>query len=133
MNLQMDIFGRYYRLTDNFTDGLNPSVFYSACHSYRRMYRRISSVGIPNPHQQIYRRYESVGMSHYHRWDKSVGIFQARNFFFCEQFPSVKPSANVFFIFPIDIATDSGITDERKADGRIPSVRTSVNKLPTKS
>jgi hypothetical protein len=72
-------------------------------------------------------------MSHYHRRDKSVGIFQVGNFFFGAQFPSVKPSANVFFIFPTDIAMDCGITDERKADGCIPLVMTSVNKLPMKS
>jgi hypothetical protein len=129
MNLQTDIFGRYYSLTDNFTDGLNSSVFYSACHNYRQIYRRIFSVGIPNTHRQIYQRYNSIGMSHYHRRDKSIGIFQAGNFFFCAQFPSVKPSANVFFIFLTDIATDYGITDKKKADGCIPS----VNKLPTKS
>jgi len=43
---------------------------------------------------------------------KSIGIFQAGNF---------------FLIFPTDIATEYGFTDERKADGRIPSVMTSVN------
>jgi len=64
---------------------------------------------------------------------KFVGIFQAGNVFFGAQFPSVKPSANFFFIFPTDIATEYGITDERKADGRFPSVMTSVNKLPMKS
>jgi len=105
MNLQTDIFGRYYRVTDNFIDELNPSVFYSACHNYQRKYRRISSISIPNPHRQIYRWCASVGMSHYHRRDKSIGIFQAGNVFFGAQFPSVKPSANVFFIFPTDIAT----------------------------
>jgi hypothetical protein len=67
-------------------------------------------------------------MSHYHRRDKSVGIFQAGNFFFCAQFPSVKSSANVFFILPTDIVTDGGI-----ANGHIPSVMMSVNKLPTNS
>jgi hypothetical protein len=59
--------------------------------------------------------------------------FKRETFFFGLQFPSVIPSANVFFIFPTDIATDSGITDERKIDGRIPSMRMSVNKLLTKS
>jgi hypothetical protein len=59
--------------------------------------------------------------------------FKRETFFFCAQFLSVKPSANVFFILPTDIATDGGITDERKADGRILSVRTSINKLPTNS
>jgi hypothetical protein len=44
-----------------------------------------------------------------------------------------KTIGKCFFIFLTDIATDSGVTDERKADGRIPSVRMSVNKLPTKS
>jgi hypothetical protein len=68
-------------------------------------------------------------MSHYHRRDKFIGIFQAGNFFFGAQFPSVKLSANVFFIFLTDIATDYGITDEKKADRRIPS----LNKLPMKS
>jgi len=105
----------------------------STCHNDRQMYRRISSIGIPNTHRQFYRQYASVGMSHYHRRDKSVDIFQVGNFFFGAQFPSVKPSANVFFIFLTDIVTDSGITDERKANGRFPSVRTSVNKLSTKS
>jgi hypothetical protein len=61
---------------------------------------------------------------------KSIGIFQAGNFFFGAQIPSVKPSATGFFVFPIDIATEWGITDERKADGLYPSVKTSVNKSP---
>jgi len=97
MNLQTNIFGRYFTLTDKFTDGLNPSVFDSSCHNDRRMYKQISSVGISNTHRELYRRYVSVGMSNYHRRDKSVGIFQAGNFFFGAQFPSVKPSANVFY------------------------------------
>jgi hypothetical protein len=51
---------------------------------------------------------------------------------FCgAQIPSVKPSANGFFIFPTDIAMKWGITDKGKADGRNPSVKTSVNKSPT--
>jgi hypothetical protein len=45
--------------------------------------------------------------------------------------PSVKPSVNVFFVFPTDIPTEWGITDEGKAGGRIPSVMTSVKKSPT--
>jgi hypothetical protein len=53
--------------------------------------------------------------------------------FFCAQFPSVKSSANVFFILPTDIVTDGGIANERKANGHIPSVMMSVNKLPTNS
>jgi hypothetical protein len=37
----------------------------------------------------------------------------------------------VFFIFPTDIPTEWEITDEGKADERIPSVMTSVKKSPT--
>jgi hypothetical protein len=37
----------------------------------------------------------------------------------------------VFFVLLTDIATEWGITDERKADGRNPSVMTSVKKSPT--
>jgi hypothetical protein len=36
----------------------------------------------------------------------------------------------VFFVFPTDIATEGGITDEGKADGRNPSVMMSVKKSP---
>jgi hypothetical protein len=53
------------------------------------------------------------------------------NFFFGAQIPSVKPSANGFFVLPTDIATEWGITDERKADRRNPLVMTSVKKSPT--
>ena len=38
---------------------------------------------------------------------------------------------NCLIVFPTDIATEWGITDEGKADGRNPSVMTSVNKSPT--
>jgi hypothetical protein len=41
------------------------------------------------------------------------------------QIPSVKPSANGFFVLPTDIAMEWGITDERKADERNPSGMTS--------
>jgi hypothetical protein len=53
------------------------------------------------------------------------------NLFFGTQILSVKPLANGFFVFLTDIATEGGITDERKADGRNPSVMTSVKKSPT--
>ena len=64
---------------------------------------------------------------------KSVGIFQAGNFFFWRAIFVCKTIGKLFFIFPIDIATEYGITNERKADRYIPSVMTSVNKLPMKS
>jgi hypothetical protein len=47
------------------------------------------------------------------------------------QIPSIKPSANGFFVLPTDIATEWGITDKKKADGRNPSVMMSVKKSPT--
>jgi len=74
----------------------------------------------------------SVGKLQYHRriFIPSV-YFKRESFFFGAQIPSVKPSANGFF-FPTEIATKVGITDEGKADGRNPSVMTSVKKSPTK-
>jgi hypothetical protein len=57
----------------------------------------------------------------------------SRNLFFGAQIPSVKPSANSFFVLLTDITTEWGITDERKADGRNPSGMTSINKSPTNS
>jgi hypothetical protein len=47
---------------------------------------------------------------------KSVGIFQAGNFFFWRAISICKTIGNFIFIFSTDIATDYGITDERKAD-----------------
>ena len=133
MILQTDILGRYFTFTDNFTNGLNPSVFGSTSHNDRRMYRRISSVGISNTHRQLYRRYVSISMSQYHRQDKSVSIFQAGTFFLRAISVCKTISKCFFFVFPTDITMDDGITDERKADRLIPSVKTSVNKLPTNS
>ena len=40
-------------------------------------------------------------------------------FFFGAHCPSVKPSVNVFFVFPTDIATECGITDKRYSVGNI--------------
>jgi hypothetical protein len=57
--------------------------------------------------------------------------FKRESFFFGAQISSVKPSANGFFVFPTDIATEWGITDEGNTDGLNPSVMTSVKKSPT--
>jgi hypothetical protein len=57
---------------------------------------------------------------------------QAGNFFFGAQMLSGKPSANSFFVFPTDIATEWGITNEGKADRLGPSVKKSVNKSSMK-
>jgi hypothetical protein len=58
--------------------------------------------------------------------------FKRETLFFGAQIPFVKPSANGFFVFPTDIATEWGITNEGKADGRNLSVKMSVNKSPMK-
>jgi len=114
---QTDIIHRYCivpaRMTDEFTDGYLRLVFQSFTDNYTDGF------------------YSSVchtitdGL-------KSVGIFQAGNFFSRRVMFVCKTFANVFFVFPTDIATKSGITDEKKVDGRIPLGRMSVNILPTK-
>jgi len=62
---------------------------------------------------------------------KILRYISSGNFFFSAQIPYVKPSANGFFVLPTDIVMEWGITEERKADGRNPSVMTSVKKSPT--
>jgi len=52
------------------------------------------------------------------------------NLFFGAQIPFVKPSADGFFVFPTDIATEWRITDDGKADRHNLSVKMSVNKSP---
>ena len=106
MNLQTDIFRRYFihSPTDLFhilTDGFTDGYFPSVNHNITDGMK--------------IRRYISSG----------------NLFFFGAQIPFVKPSANGFFVFPTDIATEGGITDEGKADGRNPSVMTSVKKSST--
>jgi hypothetical protein len=59
----------------------------------------------------------------------NLSVYFKRETFFWRVISVCKTIDKCFFIFPTDIATDSGITDERKANGRIPS----VNKLLTKS
>jgi len=109
-------------ITKGFTDGINPSA----------IYRRIYSVGISYTYRQIYQRDVAVDKSRYHRWNKNPSVyFKQESFFFGAQIPSVKPSANGFFVLPTDIVTKWGITDKSKVDGRNPSVRMSVNKSPT--
>jgi hypothetical protein len=63
---------------------------------------------------------------------KSVGIFLA-GIYFWRTISVCKTIGKLFSIFPINIVTEYGITNERKAEGLFPSVMTSVNKLPTKS
>jgi len=81
------------------------------------MYRRIFSIGNDNV---------TDGMK-IHRYISGGNLF-----FFGTHVPSVKLSVNGFFVFPTDILTEGGITDDGKADGLIPSMMTSVKKSPTK-
>jgi hypothetical protein len=97
-------------MTDECTDGYLPSVFQTLTDKFTNgMYPSVCHTITDGINLSVY--------------------FKRETFFFGAQFPSVKPSANVFFILLTDIATDTGITDERKADGRI----LSVNKLPKNS
>jgi hypothetical protein len=123
----------FQTLTDSLTDRLNPSAFDSSYHTYRRIYRQIYSVGISNTHRQLYRRYVAVGKSRYHRQNKNLSVyFKRETFFWRANFVCKTISKWFFFVFPTDIVTKWGITDEGKADGPNPSVKTSVNKSPTK-
>ena len=102
----------FHTLTDRFTDGQFPSVNHNITDGLK--IRQYSSSGNITDGLKI-RRYISSG----------------NLFFFGAQILSAKPSANGFFVFPTDMATEVGITDEGKADGRNPSVMTLVKKSPT--
>jgi hypothetical protein len=66
------------------TDEMNPSAFDNSCHYYRRLYKRMYSVGILNTHRQIYRWYIAVGKSWYHRQNKNPSVyFKRETFFWC--------------------------------------------------
>jgi len=124
MNIQTDIFDRYFKhsptelptelicrhlavaatSTDEYTDGYIRSVFHTLTNRLTDDYFQSVNHNITDGIQL--RRYIS-----------------SRNLFFGAQIPSVKPSANDFFVFPTDITTEEGITDRRN-----PSVMTSVKK-----
>jgi hypothetical protein len=107
MNLQTDNVRRHF------------TVAWCKCHNHQQIYRQIKSVGISqsggnatltDKFTEGYRPSASnqelkniYWICHYHRRNKSVGIFQAR-IFFCSQFPYVKPS--VIFFFVIDRLSD---------------------------
>jgi len=97
-NLQTDIFGRYYTLTDNFTNGLNPSVFYSAYHNDRRMYRRISSSVFQTFTKNCIDGF-NPSVCHTITDGINSSVYFKRETFFGVQVPYVKSSANVFFYF----------------------------------
>jgi hypothetical protein len=83
----MDIFGWYYTLTNNFTDEqirrylTVPATMTDECTDgyLRSVFQTLTDTFTDGMKP-------SVRMSHYHRWDKSVGIFQAGNFFFARNF-----------------------------------------------
>jgi len=116
----MDEFGRYFKhsltelpmelirrhltvtatSTDEFTDKYIRSVFHTLTDGFTDGY--FPSVNHNITDGMKIRRYISSG----------------NLFFFGAQIPSVKPLAIGFFVFPTDIATEGGITDEGNADGR---------------
>jgi hypothetical protein len=63
----------------------------------------------------------------------NLSIYFKRETFFWGAISVYKTIDKFFFIFLTDIATDSGIIDERNANGCNLLVRTLVNKLPMKS
>jgi hypothetical protein len=63
----------------------------------------------------------------------NLSVYFKRETFFWRAITVCKTISKCFFMLSTDIAMDGGITDERKANGLIPSVRMSVNKLPTNS
>jgi len=99
MDLPTEYFCRYFEV--EITDGKFPSVIQSVITD--RNFSVCNSVG-------NYRRNKNPSV-----------YFKRESFFFGAQIPSVKPSANGFFVFPTDIATEWGITNEGKSDGRNPT------------
>ena len=116
----------------NLTDGINPSVFNSSCQQYRRIYRRIYSVGISYTHGRIYQRIFSVGQSQYHRRNENPSVyFKRESLFFWRANFVCKTIGKWFFCFSDGQSDGREITDEGKADGHNLSVMTSVKKSPT--
>ena len=71
-----DEFGRYFKNspTDLPTELIRRHLTVS-CHQYRRIYRRIYSVGISYTHRRIYRRIFFVGQSQYHRRNENPSVY----------------------------------------------------------
>jgi hypothetical protein len=99
-------------ITDEFTDGYIRSVFQTLTEKFTHsMY--------PSVNHDITDRIKI------HRYISSGKLF------FGAQIPSVRPSANGFFVFSTEIATKCGIIDEGKAEGCNPLVKMSINKSLT--
>jgi len=148
-------------ITEGFTDGIYPSAFDSSCHSHRWIYKRIYSVGIihspTNLPKDIIRRYLTVPATMTDEFTDGYlrSVFQTLTDKFTDGMhplvchtitdginPSVYFKRETFFWRAISVCKTIGkcffyfsdrYSEERKADGRIPSVRTSVNKLSMKS
>ena len=150
-------------ITEGFTDGIYPSAFDSSCHNHRRLYRRIYWVDISHSPTDLICRYLTVpatmtdectdrylwsvfqtltdnfidGMypSVCHTITDGINplVYLKREIFFWRTIFVCKTIGKCFFVLPTNIVTNGGITDERKADGRILSMKKSVNKLPTNS
>ena len=116
------------------------------CHNYRQIYsvgvyhyycRWNISVGIWQSskiftaHATTAKRY-SIGDYRwkYKRNDFVGNVLAGNYFFFCRASP-FEDRRWLVFLFPIESATEWGITDHQYYDKRIPSVRLSVKMLPT--
>jgi hypothetical protein len=73
----------------------------------------------------------SVGQSQYHQRIKHPSVYFKGEFFFFRRANLFCKTIGKWFFFPTDMETEVGITDEGKADGRNPSVMTSVKKSLT--
>jgi hypothetical protein len=87
----------FQTLTDSFLDGLNPSAFDSSCHTYRRIYRRIYSVGMSYTHWQFYRWKVAFGKSRYHRRNENPSVYFKRETFFWRANSVCKTISKWFF------------------------------------
>ena len=152
----------YFKIiTEGFTDVIYSSAFDTSCHNHRRIYRRIYSVGIihspTNLPKDIIRRYLTVPATMTDEFTDGYlrSVFQTLTDKFTDGMhpsvchtitdginPSVYFKRETFFWRAISVCKTIGkcffyfsdrYSEERKADGRISSVRTSVNKLPMKS
>ena len=138
-------------ITEGFTDRIYLSAFDSSCYGHRWIYGRIYSIDIMDSPTifptALIRRYFTVPATMTDEYTdgylRSVfqtftegcnplvchtitdGIFQEGNVFFCAQFSSVKPSANVFFA---DWYSDGIWYYQRKESRRTYSVGVDVRK-----
>jgi len=104
------------------------TVAWCKCHNHRRIYRRIKSVGISQrvvemPHSPTNLQRDTVRRHFTGCWKIFTGyatitdginpsVYFQLDFFFCAQFPYVKPVV-IFFLLPTDLAIECGTYYQR--------------------